>query len=75
MSMEVKQMEEKKIRFATVVSNVPLNFRASANVNGERLMLLEPGSTVEVLSKRKDWTKIRFKGTTGFVMTNYIETK
>ena len=75
MSMEVEQMEEKKIRFATVVSNVPLNFRESASVDGKRIAQLQPGTTVEVLSKRKEWTKIRFKGTTGYVMTNYIESK
>lgn len=75
--MEEKKTEKKEIRFATVISDIPLNMRKQGSLSAEKLMTLQPGTTIEVLyySKKKDWTRVRYKGTVGYVMTKYIQTK
>ena len=56
----------------TVIENV--NVRKSASENGERLGLVYIGEKLELVMKQADgWTKIKYKGETAYVKSDYVE--
>lgn len=56
----------------TVLESV--NVRKSANENGEKLGLVYIGEKLELIMKQADgWTKVKYKGETGYVKSEYVE--
>ena len=52
-----------------------VNLRDEPRKSGQRLMKMPTGSVVEVLSRGDEWSKVRFSGMTGFVMTEFLVTE
>lgn len=67
---EVKEVKE--IVQAVVVNCTKLNLRKAASTNADILDTIENGEWVTVIKANKEWTKVEYKGTTGFVMNEYI---
>lgn len=56
----------------TVVENV--NVRKSASETGEKLGLAYIGEKLELLMRQADgWTRVKYKGQTGYVKSEYVE--
>lgn len=50
-----------------------LIFREKPNKNGKKIRSLPKGAIVEVLLRGECWTMIRYKKTTGYVMSRYLK--
>lgn len=61
--------------YATVdCSGRALNFRSSATANADNVITTIPcGSRIEVIEKASTWTKVRYGGRIGYVMTEYLK--
>lgn len=76
---EFLQMEEtdneennaEAIRTAKATTNV--NLRKTASQSGEKLGVVAGGDSLEVLSESGEWTQVRYKGTVGYVKSEYIQ--
>ena len=61
-----------------IVGNVPagnrqdVNLRAKASTTSRRLERIECGQTVEVLKYGTEWCKVRWRNTTGYMMTQFL---
>lgn len=49
-----------------------LNLRNAAGYHGKVLLQIPQYASVEVLAKNGDWTKVRFSGTEGYVVTSFL---
>ena len=47
--------------------------RAEANWSSTKLELLKKGTTVEVVSKDSNWTKVKYNNQTGYISNDYIK--
>lgn len=56
-----------------VISSSPLNIRETASSDANILGTFNSGSLIEVVSTKKNWAKVKYKGGFGFVQTRYIE--
>ncbi len=54
------------------VTGGSLNLRSYASAAAKSLMLIPNGSVVTVLSRGASWTRVSYKGSTGYVMTRYL---
>lgn len=52
-----------------------VNLRSSGSKTARVLVQVPHGSTVVVLSSGKTWTKVRYNGYTGYMMTTYLKKK
>lgn len=50
-----------------------LNMRKTASSKGTIITRIANGTTVTVVEKGEDWTKIKYNGKTGYVSTQYLE--
>lgn len=50
-----------------------LNMRKTASLKGTVITKIANGTTVTVVEKGDDWTKIKYNGKTGYVSTQYLE--
>ena len=50
-----------------------MNFRSAASLNAGILSTVPVGSSVEVLEKGTDWTKVRVNGTVGYISTWFLK--
>lgn len=50
-----------------------VNLRSSGSKSARVLVQVPHGSTVVVLSAGKTWTKVRYNGYTGYMMTAYLK--
>ena len=53
--------------------NSYVNFRSAASLNAGILSTVPVGSSVEVLEKGTDWTKVRVNGTVGYISTWFLK--
>lgn len=57
-----------------VTAKTTVNVRASANENGERLGVIYQGEKLELVMQQADgWCKVKYKGKTGYVKTEFVE--
>lgn len=67
--------QPKPVRIYTTVlgpKNVYMRFKA--NKNSQPINILEPGTRVEVLDQSNpEWTKIRYKDMTGYMMAQFLK--
>lgn len=72
-SSQYIQISEKHddIDSKTVTEN-RVNMRSGPSTSYRVLNVLNKGSQVEVLSTKNDWTKVRYKGTTGYISSQYL---
>ncbi|MEE3420579.1 MAG: SH3 domain-containing protein [Lachnospiraceae bacterium] len=49
-----------------------INFRATAEDDGDIIDTIEPGETVTVLGTEGEWSKISYNGSTGYVATRFL---
>ncbi len=57
-----------------VTAKTTVNVRASANENGERLGVIYQGEKLELVMEQADgWCKVKYKGKTGYVKTEFVE--
>ena len=54
------------------VTGGSLNLRASASAGSTSLLIIPNGASVQVLSRGVSWTRVSYNGTTGYVMTRYL---
>ena len=54
------------------ITGEDVNLRETGSWGGIKIMVIKQGSTVEVLEKGSEWTKIRYSGKTGYVPTQYV---
>ena len=58
----------------TVTVKTSVNVRKSASENGEKLGLVYKGEKLELVMKQADgWTRVKYKGETAFVKSDYVE--
>lgn len=58
----------------TVTVKESVNVRKSASENGEKIGLAYEGEELELLMKQADgWTKVKFKGQTAYVKSEFVE--
>lgn len=70
---ETKKEEKPVIKSFGVVTK-RLNFREKPSLEAEVLAILEKGTRVEYSkTKDKNWYKLVINGTTGYVMSEFIE--
>lgn len=51
-----------------------LNIRKSASESAEKLAVVYPGETVEILMKQADgWTRVRYNGETGYIKSDLLK--
>ena len=50
-----------------------VNMRVSPDENAERITQLEPGTTLEVIGTKGSWYKVKYLGTTGYIMKKYVK--
>lgn len=50
-----------------------VNLRSSASTDSRVLVRVSHGATVVVLSEGKTWTKVRYNGYTGYMMTKFLK--
>lgn len=51
-----------------------INIRKSANTTSDKLGVAYPGESYEIIMKQADgWTKINYKGQTGYVKSEFVE--
>ena len=65
------------MRMATVRGgneNAPINMRAARSTSAVLLEKIPQGTEVEVLEIGGTWTRIKYNGETGYVMTKFIQT-
>ena len=60
--------------FATikVPNKGPLNMRVKNSGKSDIIARIPNGSSVEVIEREDEWTKIKYDGNIGYVMTNYL---
>lgn len=65
---------QQNINFATikVPNKGPLNMRESDSGKSDIITRIPNGSSVEVIDRGDEWTKIKYDGNIGYVMTNYL---
>lgn len=57
-----------------VVAKETINVRKSANQTSEKLGTIYPGEKLELIMEQADgWCKVKYKGKTGYVKTEYVE--
>lgn len=56
-----------------VISSSPLNVRAAPSLDAKVLGTFESGDLVDVVSLKKNWAKVKYLNSYGFVQTQYIE--
>ena len=56
----------------TLASSSSMYMRASASRTASVVTSIPNGATVEVLSRGATWSKIRYSGSTGYCMTQYL---
>lgn len=57
-----------------VTAKTTVNVRASASENGERLGVIYQGEKLELVMQQADgWCKVKYKGKTGYVKTEFVE--
>jgi hypothetical protein len=49
-----------------------INLRAKTNTKSDRLAKIQPGQKVEVLGTNGEWTKVRWGGLTGWIMSEFL---
>ena len=49
-----------------------INLRAKTNTKSDRLAKIQPGQKVEVLGTDGEWTKVRWGGLTGWIMSEFL---
>ena len=71
---QVNYWEEKPVETAIVMApdGDTVNLRDEPRKSGQRLNKMPVGSVVEVITRGSEWSKIRFKGTVGFVMSEFL---
>ncbi|NLC66684.1 MAG: SH3 domain-containing protein, partial [Clostridium sp.] len=57
----------------THITTNNLNLRRGAGTNYGILLTIPKGGKVEVLSTSGSWSKVNYKGTTGFVSSQYLK--
>ncbi len=66
------EVEAAAAKQGTVSSSSSLNVRAAASTSSERIGVLQPGATIEIVSTSGDFYEIRFQGKRGFVHKDYV---
>ena len=57
-----------------ITAKTTVNVRASASENGERLGVIYQGEKLELVMEQADgWCKVKYKGKTGYVKTEFVE--
>lgn len=71
---ESASANQQNINFATikVPNKGPLNMRESDSGKSDIITRIPNGSSVEVIDRGEEWTKIKYDGNIGYVMTNYL---
>lgn len=64
--------EKPEAQFYGVIGT-DMNMRVRPEENASSMMLLRPGTMVDVYSKGRTWTRIEHEGRIGYVKTKYIE--
>lgn len=57
----------------TAKANATLNLRSEPSQTSEKLGTVIEGNTVEVLSEEGEWSRIRYNGLIGYVMSEYLQ--
>ena len=57
----------------TVTATTNINVRASASETADRLGVLSGGDSAELIGTEGDWSKIKYKGQTGYVKSEYVQ--
>lgn len=52
-----------------------INLRSEPNTESEIVIVLDSGTKVTVIKKKGEWSKIKVKGKTGYVMTEFLSKK
>lgn len=57
-----------------ITAKTTVNVRATASENGERLGVIYQGEKLELVMEQADgWCKVKYKGKTGYVKTEFVE--
>ena len=49
-----------------------VNLRKTASWSGDKILVIQKGETVTVVSKGSEWTKVSYKGNEGYAPTSYL---
>lgn len=52
-----------------------VRMRANPSTNSKILTTIEPNTEVELLEQMSEWSKIEYKGTTGYMMNKFLITE
>ena len=58
-------------KYATTIAN--LNFRTGPSTNNKIITTIKKGSTVEVISKNGNWSKIKYNNKEGYSSSDYLK--
>ena len=55
-------------------SGAGVNMRAKASKSGSIVTVIKQGTEVQVVDVGEEWSKIKYKDKTGYIMTEYLDT-
>lgn len=70
---KAKKAATKKVHATVNTKTDPLTIRKTASATATAIGQAPKKSTVEVLKKGSNWTKIKYKSTTGYVASKYLK--